>query len=539
MILPIWFTLLLVIAGVVVLLISLKPAAIVCQIQSKRKDFGLGWKILFALICLFVLGYFLFAYTVTKLEPSIVTSIIPWILFGGSVFVMLVTSMSLKSIQNIEKIAALERHHALHDELTSLPNRTLLYERLKQAIVNARRQGSTVSVLIMDLNQFKEVNDTLGHHCGDGLLQQVTPRLTNTLRNSDTVARFGGDEFAVILPDTDLVGATTISKKIINAFEESFNVEGHKLQIGISIGISVYPDDAADVDTLIQKADVAMYVAKRKNLGYTIYDSRQDRHTLNRLIIIGKLHDAIKNDELVLYYQPILETKGFGLWGFEALVRWRQPELGLLMPEEFIPIAEQSGLIKELSRWSLNEALKQIKYWQEIDSSLKISVNLSVKDLQDSSFLNYLNELFVTTQVDPRSLNIEITESIMMTDSRRAYEVLYELHRIGVTLSIDDFGTGFSSLSYLKQLPAKSIKIDKSFVIDMLEDDNDAVIVRSTIDLAHNMGRIVIAEGVENKETLDILEILGCDYAQGHYLGQPIAANLVPDWIKGDQLQVK
>ncbi|MDH5407676.1 MAG: bifunctional diguanylate cyclase/phosphodiesterase [Gammaproteobacteria bacterium] len=525
-----WISLFLVIVGVFVLLISLVPTKQICRDHSRQPQ-AFGWNILFVLICMFIVGYAAYAATLLKLQGSVVEFVVALILFGGSLFVMLVARLSLLSIQEVKRIAALERYHALHDELTNLPNRTLLYERMNQLIISAKRNQTPMIVMIMDLNQFKEVNDTLGHHCGDQLLQQVAPRIKSALRESDTVARLGGDEFAFILPDTDIEGAKTICEKMIQAMDKPFTVEGHSLKIGASIGFAKYPDDARDSDTLLQKADVAMYVAKHDSSGYAIYDVDRDLHSLNRLMIIGQLHEAIRKNEFEIHYQPVINVKTGRIWGVEALVRWNHKMLGLLGPGEFIPIAEQSSIINELTLWVINRSIEQFSSVQQYDKNMRLSINISVKDIQDSSFVENISSILVKHNFDAGKLHIEITESSMMTDSKQAHSVIAELHKSGVNMSIDDFGTGFSSLSYLKQLPAKILKIDKTFVIDMIDDDNDAVIVRSTIDLAHNMGRLVIAEGVENKETLEILEILGCDYAQGFYICMPLTIDKLAKWV--------
>lgn len=525
-----WISLSLVVTGALILVFSLIPTRRICRDHSRQAQ-TTGWNALYVMTGLFISGYAAYAVSLLTLSVTYVELIVALLLFGGSCFVVLVTRMSLLSIREVRRIAALERHHALHDELTNLPNRTLLYERLNQILGQSELTQNPMIVMIMDLNQFKEVNDTLGHHCGDRLLQQVSPRLLNALRETDTVARLGGDEFAVVLPGTKTEGAIPVCKKILQAMDKPFAIEGHSLKVGASIGIACYPFDGKDADTLLQKADVAMYVAKKDISGYAVYDPECDRHSLNRLMMIGQLHEAIKNDDLVLHYQPIVEIKNDTVWGCEALVRWNHKELGLLEPDEFIPIAEQSGIVSDLTAWVIDTALQEFIKVQSCEPDLKLSVNLSVKDVQDASFVGKLKALLNKHNMSERNLHLEITESSMMTDSKRSQEVIGQLHDLGVTLAIDDFGTGFSSLSYLKQLPAKSIKIDKTFVRDMFEDDNDAVIVRSTIDLAHNMGRKVVAEGVENKDTLDILNILGCDYAQGNYVCEPLNIDTFAEWI--------
>lgn len=519
-----------VLLGIVLLLFSLLPTRSICTDQNNNTQIA-GWKALLFLILLFVIGYILFAVSLINTEDNLVTFIVSLILFGGSIFVFLVTKMSLLSIQDVNRIAALERHHALHDALTNLPNRTLLYERVNHAIAMAKRSTTSMIVLIMDLNQFKEVNDTLGHYCGDCLLQQVAPRLKSIVRESDTVARLGGDEFSVVLQNTDREDAIIICNKILRALDKPFLVEGHTLKATMSIGIAKYPDDGEDCETLMQRADVAMYVAKKDATGYAIYDEARDQYSVNRLEIINALHEAIQNAEIQFHYQPIVSTKNKSLWGFEVLARWTHHKLGEIVPTEFIAIAEKSSLIKELTMHMLDTSFKQFQIWRETNQDFCLSVNLSVKDIQDSDFSSKIKSLLKKYSLDPKKINLEITESTMMSDSKRAYDVMTELNDLGLNISIDDFGTGFSSLSYLKQLPTQSLKIDRTFVSDMLEDENDAVIVRSTIDLAHNMGRTVIAEGVENKDISDILEILGCDYVQGYYLSRPIPAEQVVDWL--------
>ena len=531
-------SLIFVMLGVVLLLFSLIPTRSICTDQNSNTQ-TLGWNALFVLILLFIAGYISFAITSINTQDNLVTFVVALILFGGSIFVFLVTKMSLLSIQDVNRIAALERHHALHDDLTNLPNRTLLHERINQAIVTAKRTVSSMVILVMDLNQFKEVNDTLGHHCGDCLLQQVAPRLKSVVRESDTVARLGGDEFSIVLHNTDIDGAIVICDKILKSLDKPFSVEGHTLKAAMSIGIAKYPEDGEDCESLMQRADVAMYVAKKDACGYAIYDAARDQYSVNRLKIINALHEAIKNGEIKQHYQPILRTKNKKLWGFEVLSRWTHSELGEIIPTEFISIAEQSSLIKDLTLHMLDSSFKQFQVWSEVNQNFCLSVNLSVKDIQDADFSSKMELLLTKYSIDPAKVNLEVTESTMMSDSKRAYDVMTELNSLGLSISIDDFGTGFSSLSYLKQLPTQSLKIDRTFVSNMLEDENDAVIVRSTIDLAHNMGRTVIAEGVENKDTFDILEILGCDFVQGFYMCGPLPVERVADYLSDSVKETK
>ena len=518
----------LVIIAIGLLLASLYPA------RSLTRDDPLntrGWLALMFLICFFVISYIYYTYILVSTDPGWVSLAVSTILFGGGVFVGLIIRMSVVAIRNSKRIAALERHRALHDQLTDLPNRILLYERIDQAIKDAKRSGNLIIVMIMDLDRFKEINDTLGHHCGDELLQQVAPRLKNAVRESDTVARLGGDEFAVVLPNAGLEQSVKIAEKISHSIDEPFIVEGHNLNVGISIGIAIYPEHGTESQTLVRRADVAMYVAKRADQHYSIYSTEQDQYTLNRLMLISELRQAIHENQLVVYYQPKIDIKHHRICGVEALVRWEHPEHGLLLPESFIDLAEKAGLIRNLTMWVLENTAKQAAEWQMNGVYLPISVNLSIKNLHDVALCEQIEEILKENKVEHKNYSLEITESSMMADPDKAYEVTSKLSKMGFNLSIDDFGTGYSSLAYIKQLPATEIKIDKSFILDMIEDENDAVIVRSIIDLSHNIGRKVIAEGVASKDIYDLLEILGCDMAQGNYICVPLPAPELFTWL--------
>ncbi|MEQ6340773.1 MAG: EAL domain-containing protein [Gammaproteobacteria bacterium] len=429
-----------------------------------------------------------------------------------------------------EQMAALE-YQALHDALTSLPNRTLLSDRLYQAILRAQREGVQLALVLTDLDRFKEINDTLGHQNGDLILQQVAQRLRNALRESDTIARLGGDEFAILLPTADLALSTQIVRKLAAVLEEPFMIEEQSLHVAASFGIALYPDHGADEDALMRHADVAMYIAKRANLGYAIYDPAKDQHSLRNLALMGDLRAAIDNGDLILFYQPKVNLATGKVVGVEALVRWRHPRHGLMFPDSFIPLAEQIGLINPLTYWVVGEALRQCRIWNEKGIMLSVAVNLSARNLLDIQLPFHIDALFSGACKQANRLVLEITETAVMADTARALAALASLREMGVKLSIDDFGTGYSSLSYLKQLPVHELKIDKSFVLGMAVDDNDAVIVRSTIDLAHNIGLAVVAEGVEDKATYDLLTRLGCDVAQGYYISRPIPAEELERWL--------
>jgi diguanylate cyclase (GGDEF)-like protein/PAS domain S-box-containing protein len=424
------------------------------------------------------------------------------------------------------------QHQALHDGLTGLPNRTLLRDRLQQAILLADRDHSGLALLIMDLDRFKDVNDTLGHHSGDDLLQQVGARLRNTLRASDTVARMGGDEFAMILPTAgDADFAARVAQTLVKALEQPFTLDGHTVSIGASIGVAAYPEHGADAKVLLRHADVAMYAAKRAGVGHTVYSFEQDTNDPDRLTFIGELRAAIANGDLVLHYQPKISLRTSQCDRVEALVRWQHPERGLVPPDSFIPLAEQTGLIKQLTRWVLNQAIGQCRTWQDNGLEITVGVNLSMRNLHDPELVDLVAQLLKTHGVSPAMLKLEVTESAVMTDPKRALDTLVRLRAIGVEVAIDDFGTGHSSLSYLKQMPVEEIKLDRSFVRDMGTNKNDFTIVRSTIKLAHDLGLRVIAEGVEDQATWDLLVGLGCDLAQGYHMSRPLTEPNLRVWL--------
>jgi diguanylate cyclase (GGDEF)-like protein len=428
-------------------------------------------------------------------------------------------------------------YQAMYDSLTGLANRSCLNDRLQQAIVNARRSGGQVALLIMDLNGFKEVNDTLGHYTGDLLLKQVAKRLQHILREMDTVARLGGDEFAVLLQTATLDSVALVARKILDGMQEVIIVEDkHHLYVEGSIGIALYPEHGNDPQTLTQKADVAMYVAKRKKLGFAVYDTSFDEHSVGRLALQSDLRNALRNNQLELYFQPQVSVAERRVIGCEALLRWQHPEHGFVPPNLIVPMAEQTGLIKPLTNWVLDKALQQCVQWHHQGIQLHVSVNLSVFNLHDKEIVEQVEHGLASYRAKPEHLILEITESAMMADPDRAIEILGELDKMGVRLSVDDFGTGFSSLAYLKQLPVDELKVDRSFVMDMNNDENDAVIVRSTIDLAHNLGLKVVAEGVEDNDALDLLDILGCDLAQGYYLSRPLPAQEFDAWLQTYQV---
>jgi len=416
-------------------------------------------------------------------------------------------------------------HQTLHDTLTGLANRTLLYERLSSAILQGKRYKDNISLIIMDLDRFKEVNDTLGHHVGDQLLIAVASRLRYLLRDSDTIARLGGDEFALLLVHSSELEARSVSRKILKAFEKPYDVYQHQLYVGASLGISIYPQHGLDAETLIKCADVAMYVAKRNRLGFTFYDARNDNYDDRYLALANDIRLALNNEDFTVNYQLKYDIASSEPIGVEVLLRWKHPELGFVSPGRIIPLAEQLGIINRLTLWVIEKAIQQCAQWRNEGIYMGVAVNMSVYDLQFTEIVDRISYLLADYDVPASYLVIEISESAMLIDPTHAIDILNKLDAMGVRIAIDDFGTGFSSLGYLKKLPVDELKIDKSFVIDMIDNENDAVIVRSTIDLAHNLGLKVVAEGVETQEIYELLQILDCDMAQGYYMSKPVSAD--------------
>jgi diguanylate cyclase (GGDEF)-like protein len=422
-------------------------------------------------------------------------------------------------------------HQALHDGLTGLPNRVLLHDRLQQDLLRTHRSGGSMALLVMDLDRFKEVNDTLGHPAGDTLLRGVSCRLQNAVRASDTVARLGGDEFAVLLPGLDATGAARIATVLRDVLKEPFELDGQAIVLETSIGIAMAPGDGTDPATLLRRADVAMYVAKRSNSGYAVYSAEQDRNDPQHLALIGELRHAVEHDQLVLHYQPKLDCRGGEVIGVEALVRWHHPSRGLILPDQFIPLAEATDLIRPLSLWVLDAALRQAAAWQSAGLELPVAINLSMRTFQDTQLPETIAGLLHRWQVPARRLQVEITESSLMVDPQRALDVLTRLSALGVRVAIDDFGTGYSSLAYLAQLPVQDLKIDRSFVRSLLTDLRSRAIVRSVIELAHSLELGVVGEGVEDEATWSMLTSFGCDQAQGFFMSRALPADELAAWL--------
>ena len=420
-------------------------------------------------------------------------------------------------------------HLAYHDSLTDLPNRALFLERLEQAILRSQRDGRGLAVLLIDLDGFKEVNDALGHHAGDLVLQEVAMRLRGALRASDTVARLGGDEFAVLLPGTDVNRAELAARKVLHDLEPPFVADGRPLMVSASIGIAGVPWHAATGEELLQKADSAMYVAKSDRTGYVAYDPKRDHRIYQRLSLASSMRQAIDGRQFGVDYQPIVHLRTGTVLAVESLVRWNHPELGRLLPDDFIRVAEHTGLVNPLTSFVLERALSDWPLSARPDAC-GIAVNVSPRSLHHAAFPGRIREVLESHAVPPPTLSIEITENLVMSDPDGAARCLDELHEMGVRLVIDDFGKGYSSLSYLRRLPVDEIKIDRSFLLG-LADGEDDTLVRCMIDLAHNLGMTAVAEGVETEAVYQQLVDLNCDAAQGYYICRPASVQDARRWI--------
>ncbi len=437
------------------------------------------------------------------------------------------------------------RHVALHDTLTGLPNRTLLQDRLQQCIYSAERSNKCVAVLLINLDRFQEINNTLGHENGDMLLQHVGERLSSGLRRGDTVARvdesidtetvarLGGDEFALVLPMLSSKDAAMgVAQRVQETFEKPFYVGGLTLDVSARMSIAHFPEHGDNPETLLQRADVAMYTAKRGHEGCVVYAPEQDHFSAPRLTLMSELREVINEDALELYYQPKIDLGSGTVTGFEALVRWMHKERGFIPPDEFIPMAEETGMIGQLSQWVLRHAAQQCSGFSHDGYPLSVSINLSANDLLNKGLSDEVENVLREYELAPELITLEVTESAMMRDPEQALRAITEISQMGVKFSIDDFGTGYSSLAYLKKLPVAEIKIDRSFVRDMEKDSDDATIVHSTIDLAHNLGLKVVAEGVENGVIMELLKRLGCDIGQGYHMARPLAVSQVYTWLQ-------
>ncbi len=434
-------------------------------------------------------------------------------------------------LDRLRREVTAREHEALHDSLTGLPNRNL-FDRFLGDALTERSVGRLVAVMLMDLDGFKEINDTMGHHVGDCVLRELATRLMDSVNEHGIVARLGGDEFGFVLRNVaNIEQVGEIGREVLAQLDQPVTADGMALELGASLGVSIAPEHGEDRSVLLRRADVAMYTAKTSGGGIEVYDPSDDRHSTRRLILANELRAAPRTDAIEVWYQPVADLSTDSVIGCEALLRWNHSLHGPIPPEEFIPLAEQSGMISELTWWVLDSALRQARTWHDNGWPLGVSVNIAARTLLEADLLDRLTRMVAATGVEPKWLTLELTESSIMADPARSGKVLDALGDLGFRLAIDDFGTGYSSLTRLKQLPIHVVKIDKSFVLSMSVDDGDRAIVRSTIDLARNLGHTVVAEGVEDRVTWEQLVALGCDWAQGFYLARPMTAAMFELWL--------
>lgn len=457
-------------------------------------------------------------------------------LFASAFLIIWVTAWAAMVLSNVisrrlDEQNAVLLHQALHDQLTDLPNRRQLFDHLQLAIHHARRSKHTFALLLIELGNLKEINDTLGHQSGDELLKMIGPRLGMLLQEGDTIARLEGSEFAILLPGLEKDEITDIVHRIIEALEHPFIISDMELEVRASIGVALYPDHSDEPKTLFRQADVAMCLSKAHGSEFMIYSAETDPTSVEQLTLMSELRHAITGGELQLYYQPKLDLRTLEVVGAEALLRWFHPQRGMIPPDDFIPKAEQTGLIKPLTRWVIEQAFQQAHAWHKQGLQFQVAINVSQRSLYDRELINQIADTMQRLEITNCVLDIEITETAIMAHPEQSLATLQMLSKMGVHLAIDDFGTGFTSLSYLKELPVDELKIDKSFVMRMLDDSQDVMIVRSIIELAHSLGRVVVAEGVESQEILDLLRNMNCDTAQGFYMARPLPAAEFEQWL--------
>jgi diguanylate cyclase (GGDEF)-like protein len=445
--------------------------------------------------------------------------------------VTVIAGMARAGLTVVDRLRESDRR-AVTDDLTGLGNRRHLVDRLRAAIESAANQEGELALLLIDLDGFKELNDTLGHHAGDEVLRQIGPRLKHILRADDTLARLGGDEFAVVLAPGDEATASAAGLRLRAALERPFEVGGIRVHIDASVGIALFPDHAPDALGLLQRADVAMYEAKRMRTGHEVYLQARDRHSRQRLRLVGELHGALETGQLVLHYQPKIDLRTGAVSGLEALVRWQHPERGLLGPGHFLPLVEQSGLTRALTSFVIDRALEELGQLRSGGLELDVAVNLGPADLLDLGLPSEVERLLQLRRCAPEHLHLEVSEDVVMADVDRTVDVLRGLRAIGVRTALDDFGAGHAALGQLKQLDVDTLKIDCAFVVRLAQDERDAAIVQSLVDLGRRLGLRVVAEGVETREAWDLLARWGCDEAQGHLLARPMPAGELVHWLR-------
>jgi len=505
--------------GLIFLSISLKPAIKICK-QAR----SLGWQLLLLLIVFFLIGYCTFLYyLMTIVMVSIVEIFLSTILFGGSVFVFMVINFSLRSLEELHLIAQQERHNALHDSLTALPNRLNFMKTVSAKAASA----APFSVFVLDLNDFKQINDVVGHYYGDQLLIQLSKRLSAVLPGDCFFSRVGGDEFILLFDSIEHAEIVELMATVDKALLTPFNINSYNFNVRISTGVSLFPYHSNEIVPLLQKADTAMYDAKKQKVAYRLYNDTLDDDAKARLAISSQLHVALAENEFQLYYQPLVKLQTTKVHHFEALLRWPQADGSFIPPDQFIPLAEQNGTIRQVSVWVLDTVIRDLVDFAAQDIDACIHINLSALDLQDDRLSTYLAALVREGQLSPAQLVLEVTETAIMADITKTRDILSKLSGLGFRISLDDFGTGFSSLSILRELPINQIKIDRSFVMAMNTGNTNNAIVRSIIFLANNLGCSVVAEGVETRAIAEELMLLNCDYLQGYYYSKALPITLL------------
>lgn len=445
-------------------------------------------------------------------------------------------SSAISSMQEgIKEREAEIQHLAYFDNLTSLPNRNQFKNHLSELIAQrdgAEQEEQEIAIIMMDLDRFKEINDTVGHESGDQLLIEIAKRLKSSAHEGMFIAHTGGDEFAVVIENTQGQRPEAIADNFVSLFDRPYTIEKLSLDVDVSMGIAVYPKDATNTEGLLQCADIALYSCKDKHYSYAIYRSELNKHSVQRLSLMSELRGALAEGQLQLYYQPKLAIKERKITTVECLIRWIHPVHGFIPPDEFIPLAEQTGAIRDVTHWALTTAFKQYKAWQEMGLEIGLAVNISAIDLVDMKLPTFVAELMSEYDADTSMLTLEVTESAVMSDPESALKALNTLRRMGITLSIDDFGTGYSSMAQLKKMPVDELKIDKAFVLDLAKNEDDQIMVKTFMSLAINLGLNTVAEGVEDCPTLKFLEEIGCTKAQGFYLSRPLPADKFNEWIQ-------
>ena len=512
--------------GSLLLIFSLKPAYRICQQNSHP-----GWKFLFGLITLFLLCYLIFSFhlfTHIHSSENLIEDILTIILFSGSVFVKMVIELSLKSINKIKKIAIQEEYNSLHDSLTELPNRKYFLKTLNEKV----KISKPFSLFVIDINRFKQINDMLGHYFADQLLIRVGQNLRKQVNSECFLSRISGDQYTLIccaLSDEEI---SELMSAIYSSFKIPFNINNYNIKVDIFCGGALFPKTGKSVGVLLQQADIALRAAKQKQSDYVLYNDKLDNDAKSRLEISSKLHNALTNKEFEVYYQPMNKIQSDDTYHLEALVRWPQKEGGFISPDQFIPIAEQNNLIKQITLFVLNSICKNLYELKKNGTKACVHINLSARDLQDNLLSEQLAQLIEVGVLLPHELILEVTETAIMQDLSKAKKVLQKLSEQGFVISLDDFGTGYSSLSMLLELPIDQIKIDRSFVMSMHQEGIGYQIVKSIIFMAHNLNCTVVAEGVETKEVTEQLISLQCDYLQGYFYSQPLAFRSLVEYCK-------